>query len=68
MQLRRGFIGCMPGWMLVNPGDVGPALDTQYGAPLAFLVPRGFSGLSARPWQGPKYSVRRTACANTRSS
>src|ERR1700716_185951 len=39
--------------MLINPGDVGLALDTQYGAPLAFLLPSGFSGLSARPWQAP---------------
>src|SRR6266699_1238906 len=27
----------MPDWVLVNPGDVGLALDTQYGAPLAFF-------------------------------
>jgi len=59
MQLRRGFIGCMPGWMLVNPGDVGLALDTQCGAPLAFFVFQRFSGPSEQPWQAMKYSVRR---------
>src|ERR1700676_4023527 len=48
----------MPGRVLVNPGDVGLALDT-HDAPLAFLLPSGFSGLSARPWQAPKFSVRR---------
>jgi hypothetical protein len=29
MELCGGFVGCMPGWMLVNPGDIGLALDTQ---------------------------------------
>ena len=29
VQLRRGFIGCVPGWMLVDPGNVGLALDGQ---------------------------------------
>src|SRR5439155_19549208 len=59
MQLRGGFVGRMPGWVLVDPGDVGLALDAQYGAPLAFFLFQRFSDLSARPWQAPKYSVRR---------
>jgi hypothetical protein len=32
----------MPGRMLVNPGEIGLAFDTQYGAPLAFPLPSGF--------------------------
>src|ERR1700679_3320685 len=36
MELCGGFVGCMPGRMLVDPGDIGLALDTQYVAPLAF--------------------------------
>ena len=47
MQLRGGFVGCMPGRMLVNPGDVGLAFDRQCSSPLAFL-PSGFCGLSRR--------------------
>src|SRR5947207_166933 len=42
MQLRGGFVGRIPGWMLVNPGDIGLALDAQYGAPLAFFFSSGF--------------------------
>ena len=42
----------MPGWMLVDPGEVGPALDSQYSSPLVFL-PSGFlafrSCLGKRP-------------------
>ena len=38
MQLRSGFVRCVPGRMLINPGDVGLALDRQYGSPLVFLV------------------------------
>jgi len=29
MELRGGFIGCMPGGMLVDPGEIGLALDAQ---------------------------------------
>ena len=29
MQLCGGFIGCVPGRMLVDPGNVGLALDGQ---------------------------------------
>ena len=29
MQLRGGFVGCVPGGMLVDPGNVGFALDGQ---------------------------------------
>src|SRR4051812_17535627 len=59
MKLRSGFIGRMPGWMLVDPRDVGLALDGQFGAPLALLVtiPGRFLGLSGGPWQAVKYSV-----------
>ena len=59
MQLRGGFIGCMPGWVLVDPGDVGLALDAQYGAPLGVFLFQCFSGPSEQPWQAVKYSVRR---------
>src|SRR6185437_9914858 len=31
-----GFVGCVPGWMLIDPGNVGLAPDGQYGTPLAF--------------------------------
>ena len=51
MQLRGGFVGGMPGRMLVNSGDVGLAFDRQCSSPLAFLLPSGFCGLSRRPWQ-----------------
>jgi hypothetical protein len=59
MELCGGFIRCVPGRMLVDPGDVGLALDRQNGTPLAFLDPESFSGLSEGPWQARKYSVRR---------
>ena len=29
MKLCGGFIGCVPGRMLVDPGEVGLTLDTQ---------------------------------------
>jgi hypothetical protein len=35
--LRGGFVGCVPGRMLKNPGNVGLALDGQRNSPLAFL-------------------------------
>jgi hypothetical protein len=41
MELWGGFVGCMPGRMLVNPGEIGLALDRQLGSPLVFL-PSGF--------------------------
>src|SRR5260370_35567164 len=41
MELCGGFVGCMPGWMLVNPGEIGLAFNAQYSSPLAFL-PSGF--------------------------
>jgi hypothetical protein len=44
MELCGGFIGCVPGWMLVDPGNVGLALDGQPNSPLVFL-PSDFSGL-----------------------
>src|SRR6202035_1470571 len=54
MELRGGFIGCMPGGMLVDPGDVGLALDRQSGSPLVFLVRWRFlwpvgAGLASAP-------------------
>src|SRR5262249_28725183 len=53
VKLCRGFVGCMPGRMLVNPGNVGPALDgqTAVSGVVLFTLPAGFLGLSARPWQ-----------------
>src|SRR5690348_13289477 len=29
MELCGGFIGCVPGWMFIDPGNVGFALDGQ---------------------------------------
>jgi len=37
MELGGGFVGCMPGGMLVDPGNVGLALDGQLQSPLAFV-------------------------------
>ena len=63
MQLRGGFIGCMPGRMLVNPGQIGLALDTQSRPPLVFL-PSGFLAFRGRlgkgrniPWDEIKQSL-----------
>ncbi len=64
MQLRGRFVGCVPGRMLVDPGQIGLALDAQYGSPLVFL-PGGFCGLSGRPWQAPKYSVGRDVASSS---
>ena len=57
VELGGGFVGCMPGRMLVNPGNVGLALDGQMRSPLAFLISSGFLGLYGRPWQAPRYSA-----------
>jgi hypothetical protein len=47
--------------MLVNPGDVGLALDGQMflRSAFLFLYVRQFLGLSGGAWQAVKYSVRR---------
>ncbi len=50
VQLRSGFVGCVPGRMLIDAGNVGLALDGQIASPLAFLF-SCFSGLSRPPWQ-----------------
>jgi hypothetical protein len=39
MELCGGFIGCVPGWMLVDPGNVGFALDGQMVLRWRFLFP-----------------------------
>ena len=67
MKLCGGFIGCVPGRMLIDPGNVGLALDGQYGSPLAFR-PSGFLACSAQPWQASKYSVRRDGLTPPRSA
>src|SRR5260370_38381816 len=59
VELCGGFIGCMPGWMLVNPGEIGLALDTQLWLSAGVSSSQRFSRLSGLPWQAPKYSVRR---------
>src|SRR5664279_563449 len=59
MELRGGFIRCMPGGMLVDPGEVGLALDAQLVLRWRFLVAGGFCGLSGQAWQARKYSVGR---------
>src|ERR1700688_3412905 len=59
MELRGGFIGCMPGGMLVDPGEIGLALDAQLVLRWRFLFASGFCGLPRQAWQAPKYSVRR---------
>jgi len=42
MKLCGGFIGCVPGRMLVDPGEVGLTLDTQVVLRWRFLVPAVF--------------------------
>jgi hypothetical protein len=59
MELRGGFIGCVPGRMFVDPGNVGPALDGQIVLRWRFLSVHVFSDVSREPWQAMKYSVRR---------
>src|SRR5437867_2795861 len=44
--------------MLVDPGNVGFALDGQIVLRWRFFV-QVFSGLSPPPWQAPKYSAER---------
>src|SRR6476659_10820662 len=57
VQLRGGFIGCVPGRMLIDPGNVGFALDGQIVLRWRFLSPAVFlackGGLGKRrniPW------------------
>ena len=57
VQLRGGFIGCVPGRMLIDPGNVGFALDGQIVLRWRFLFPAVFlackGGLGKRrniPW------------------
>src|SRR5262249_54345667 len=38
VQLCGGFVGCVPGRVLKNTGNVGLALDGQLNSPLAFLL------------------------------
>ena len=57
MELGGGFVGCMPGGVLKDPGNVGLALDGQVFLRWRFLS-SGFLGLYGRPWQAPRYSVR----------
>jgi hypothetical protein len=38
VELRGGFVRRMPGRVLVDPGNVGLALDGQLKSPLAFLL------------------------------
>jgi hypothetical protein len=52
MELCGGFIGCMPGWMLENPGEIGLAFSAQYSSPLAFL-PSGFLAFRSRLGKHP---------------
>ena len=53
MKLCGGFIGCMPGWMLVNSGEIGFALDTQVVLRWRFFFASVFSpfgaGLASAP-------------------
>ena len=58
MELCGGFIGCVPGRMLVDPGEVGLALDGQVVLRWRFFF-AAFSGLSGGLGKRPKYSVRR---------
>jgi hypothetical protein len=63
MQLCGGFVGCMPGRMLVNPGDIGLALDAQvvlrwrFLFP-AFLWPVGRALASAEIFRGARDELR----------
>src|SRR5581483_2846344 len=63
MELRGGFVGCVPGGMLIDPGNIGLALDGQLFLRWRFFVSSGFLGLYGRPWQAPRYSVRREGYA-----
>jgi hypothetical protein len=64
MELCGGFIRCVPGRMLVNPGDVGLALDRQYGTPLAFFLSSVF--LACREGLGKRRNIPSGETANTR--
>src|SRR3954462_2235025 len=58
MELRGGFFRCMPGRMLIDPGEVGLALDAQIALRWRFLSPM-FSRLSGLPWQASRTRNRK---------
>ncbi len=72
VELCGGFVGCVPGRVLIDPGEVGFSSDTQYVSPLAVsftFLPSGFVACREQAWQASSDASVRIASrgAHTRS-